>query len=77
MTFGTSALQRENGRQVSAAISALGPGLLRPAVPGDRRPPPPIGWYLPEVVSGVSELDSFDTIEGLVLRGGIELPPDT
>jgi hypothetical protein len=28
----------------------------------------PIGWYLPEVASGGSELDSFDTIEGLVLR---------
>ena len=38
-----------------------------------RRPPPPIGWYLPEVASGVRELDSFDTIEGLVLRGGIEV----
>jgi hypothetical protein len=38
-----------------------------------RRPPPPIGWYLPEVASGRGELDSFDTIEGLVLRGGIEL----
>jgi len=38
-----------------------------------RRPPPPIGWYLPEVASSRGELDSFDTIEGLVLRGGIEL----
>jgi hypothetical protein len=38
-----------------------------------RRPPPPIGWYLPEVACGNSELDSFDTVEGLVLRGGIEL----
>lgn len=38
-----------------------------------RRPPPPVGWYLPQVASGTSELDSFDTIEGLVIRGGIEL----
>jgi transposase len=38
-----------------------------------RRPPPPIGWYLPQVASGSSELDSFDTVEGLVLRGGTEL----
>lgn len=38
-----------------------------------RRPPPPIGWYLPQVASGGSELDSFDTVEGLVLRGGTEL----
>jgi len=38
-----------------------------------RRPPPPIGWYLPSVASASSELDSFDTVEGLVLRGGVEL----
>jgi transposase len=38
-----------------------------------RRPPPPIGWYLPEVLSGRCELDSFDTIEGLALRGGMAL----
>ena len=38
-----------------------------------RRPPPPIGWYLPEVASGRCELDSFDTVEGLILRGGPEL----
>lgn len=38
-----------------------------------RRPPPPIGWYLPRVASGEVELDSFDTVEGLILRGGIEL----
>jgi len=38
-----------------------------------RRPPPPIGWYLPQVASSSSELDSFDTIEGLAIRGGTEL----
>jgi len=38
-----------------------------------RRPPPPIGWYLPQVASAGCELDSFDTVEGLILRGGIEL----
>jgi transposase len=38
-----------------------------------RRPPPPIGWYLPELASRARELDSFDTVEGLVLRGGTEL----
>lgn len=30
-----------------------------------RRPPPPRGWYLPEVASARAELDSFDVIEGL------------
>src|SRR5262249_29216201 len=35
-----------------------------------RRPPPPIGWYLPEVASKRWELDSFDVVEGLVIKGG-------
>lgn len=38
-----------------------------------RRPPPPIGWYLPQVAAVNSELDSFDTIEGLSFRGASEL----
>lgn len=38
-----------------------------------RRPPPPRGWYLPEVAAGNAELDSFDTIEGLAIRGGPHL----
>ena len=35
-----------------------------------RRNPPPAGWYLPEVVAGRAELDSFDIVEGLALAGG-------
>ena len=35
-----------------------------------RRPPPPPGWYLPEVARRARELDSFDLVEGLVIRGG-------
>jgi len=38
-----------------------------------RRPPPPRGWYLPAVAAGKAELDSFDTIEGLTLEGGLRL----
>ena len=38
-----------------------------------RRSPPPQGWSLPEVAAGRAELDSFDSIEGLVLVGGIRL----
>jgi len=38
-----------------------------------RRPPPLRGWYLPQVAAERSELDSFDTIEGLVIRGGTQL----
>jgi transposase len=35
-----------------------------------RRPPPPKGWYLPEVRDQRAELDSFDIVEGLVIKGG-------
>ena len=35
-----------------------------------RRPPPPKGWYLPEVAQGQCELDTFDFIEELKIAGG-------
>jgi hypothetical protein len=38
-----------------------------------RRPPPPRGWYLPLLAEGQAELDSFDTVEGLFIAGGIEV----
>jgi hypothetical protein len=38
-----------------------------------RRPPPPPGWYLPPVALRRAELDSFDTIQGLALQGGVQL----
>ena len=38
-----------------------------------RRPPPPRGWYLPLVAAGQTELDIFDTIEGLAIKGGPDL----
>lgn len=34
-----------------------------------RRPAPPPGWYLPELAAGQAELDSFDFIEDLAIRG--------
>ncbi len=34
-----------------------------------RRPPPPPGWYLPGLAARGAELDSFDAVEGLVIRG--------
>lgn len=34
-----------------------------------RRPAPPKGWYLPDVAKMQEELDSFDFVEGLVIRG--------
>lgn len=38
-----------------------------------RRPPPPPGWYLPRVAARKAELESFDFVEGLVIRGGIDV----
>lgn len=35
-----------------------------------RRPPPPLGWYLPDVSAGRAEVDSFDIVEGLAIKGG-------
>jgi len=35
-----------------------------------RRPPPPTGWYLPEVAATKAELDQIDIVEGLVIRDG-------
>ena len=35
-----------------------------------RRLPPPKGWYLPDVAARQAEIDSFDTITDLVIRGG-------
>ena len=43
------------------------------ALDGNRRrrfAPPPPGWYLPRAVGAFQELDSFDIIEGLVIKGG-------
>ena len=35
-----------------------------------RRPPPPRGWYLPDLAGTKVELDSIDIVEGLVIKGG-------
>jgi hypothetical protein len=35
--------------------------------------PPPRGWHVPAVVSARAELDSFDLVEGLVIRGGVDV----
>jgi putative transposase len=43
------------------------------ARPRTRRPPPPRGWYLPDVAAAKVELDSFDLVEGLVIKDGPEV----
>lgn len=52
---------------VNRVLSRLG---LQDGVRRIRRPAPPPGWYLPEVVAGHAELDCFDFIEDLKIAGG-------
>ena len=76
--FGAAAIHRELlARGIADPPSIRTIGLIlerRGALDGRRRlrrPPPPPGWYLPDVADGRAELDSFDGVEGLVIRGGI------
>jgi transposase-like protein len=38
-----------------------------------RRPPPPLGWYLPDLAQRRAEADAYDVVEGLVIKGGPEI----
>jgi hypothetical protein len=38
-----------------------------------RRPPPPKGWYLPDLAAAKVELDSIDIVEGLVIKDGPQI----
>jgi hypothetical protein len=76
--FGAPAIQRalQSRRLVAVPSVATISRVLerRGALDGQRRvrrPPPPRGWYLPDVAAGRAELDSFDVIEGLVIQGGL------
>ena len=78
--YGASAILRElkqRGIEQPPGIRTIGRILARHGVLDGRRrtrrPPPPKGWYLPDVAAQQAELDSFDTIEGLALRGGPHL----
>lgn len=79
--FGAEAIRRElstrNGKlglDTIPSVRTIGRILERNgALDGRRRvrrPPPPKGWYLPDVRACRAELDSFDIVEGLVIRGG-------
>jgi transposase-like protein len=62
------------GQTSVPSVRTIGRILLRNGVLDGRRRvrrlPPPKGWYLPEVAAGRAEIDSFDTITDLVIRGG-------
>ena len=52
---------------INRALARLG---LQDGVRRIRRPAPPKGWYLPAVVTGRAELDSFDFVEDLKIANG-------
>lgn len=76
--FGAQAIHaalRERGVAALPSVRSIGRILeCRGALDGRyrlRRPAPPPGWYLPALAAGQAELDAFDTIEGLVIKGGM------
>lgn len=78
--FGAAAIHRalqERGIKHIPSVRTIGRILLRRGVLDGRRrvrrPPPPKGWYLPRIAAGKAELDSFDFVEGLVIRGGTDV----
>ena len=75
--FGAAAIRRalvDRGVTPLPTIRTIGRILeRRGALDGRRRvrrPAPPPGWYLPDVADRRAELDSFDIVEGLVIKGG-------
>jgi hypothetical protein len=74
--YGAAAIGREMARlkiKGTPSLRTIGRILeRRGALDGKRRvrrSPPPPGWYLPDLAAGKVELDSFDIVEGLVIRG--------
>jgi transposase-like protein len=75
--FGAAAIHREwlaRGLPAPPSVRTIGLILERRGALDRRRrirrPPPRPGWYLPRLADGRAELDSFDLVEGLVIRGG-------
>ena len=78
--YGPEAIQRElqqRGERVIPAVATLARILSRRgALDGRkrvRRKAPPPGWFLSDVADKRAEMDNFDAIEDLVIRGGIDV----
>jgi hypothetical protein len=78
--YGAVAIHRElltQSPRVGPSVRTIGRVLeRRGALDGRRRlrhPAPPPGWYLPAVAGREAELDSFDIVAGLVIRGGTDV----
>ena len=79
--YGAAAIEQELRRQghTLPTVRTIGRILAREGAIDDarrvRRPSPPRGWYLPLVAGKRAEIDSFDCVEGLVIKdkGRIEV----
>jgi hypothetical protein len=78
--FGAAAIRREllqRGLAAPPSLRTIGRILERRGALDSRhrvrRQAPPVGWYLPEVAARRAELDEFDVVEGLVIKGGPEV----
>lgn len=78
--YGPEAIEREmqqRGERVIPSVATIARILSRRgALDGrkrTRRQAPPPGWFLPEVCALQAEMDSFDAIEDLVIRGGTDV----
>jgi hypothetical protein len=78
--YGAAAIHRalrEGGMADPPSVRTIGRVLeRRGALDGGRRtrrPAPPRGWYLPRLAAGRAELDSFDIVEGLAIKGGLRV----
>ena len=78
--YGSEAIQRElqqRGERVIPAVATIARILSRRgALDGRkrvRRKAPPPGWFLSDVSDKHVEMDNFDAIEDLVIRGGIDV----
>jgi hypothetical protein len=72
--YGADAIERELGEQLPLSRATINRVLKRYGATDAhrrvRRPPPPRGWYLPEVAAGRGEVDCFDFIEDLKIAEG-------
>ncbi len=78
--YGPEAIQRElqqRGERVIPGVATIARILSRRgALDGRkrvRRKAPPPGWFLSDVADKRAEMDNFDAIEDLVIRGGIDV----
>lgn len=74
--YGAAAIRVEMLRRGHASVPSLrtiGRILVRRGALGGRErrrhPPPPRGWYLPRLAAGKAELESFDIVDTLPIKG--------